>query len=45
MRMTRYAEKRLRSVVAAAGGSVVATKIVDDRATHWRSTRFVIKGS
>jgi ubiquinone/menaquinone biosynthesis C-methylase UbiE len=45
MRMTRYALPRLRSVVEAAGGSVVATQLVDDRATHWRSTRFVIRAS
>jgi ubiquinone/menaquinone biosynthesis C-methylase UbiE len=45
MRMTRYAPARLRSAVEAAGGSVVATRVVDDRATHWRSTRYVIKGS
>lgn len=45
MRMTRYAPARLRSVVAAAGGSVVAARTVDDRSTHWRSTRFVISGS
>jgi len=44
MRMTRYAPSRLRSVVAAAGGSVAATRTVDDRSTHWRSTRFVVKG-
>jgi SAM-dependent methyltransferase len=45
MRMTRYAPERLRSTVAAAGGSVLATQTVDDRATHWRSTRFLIRGS
>jgi SAM-dependent methyltransferase len=45
MRMTPYAPARLRSVVEAAGGSVVATRTVDDRATHWRSTRFVIRSS
>ncbi len=45
MRMTRYAPSRLRSVVEAAGGSVVATRTVDARETHWRSTRFVIRGS
>lgn len=45
MRMTRYSPARLRSVVEAAGGSVVATKTVDDRSTHWRSTQFVIRGS
>jgi SAM-dependent methyltransferase len=45
MRMTRYAPARLRSVVEKAGGSVVATRTVDDRSTHWRSTRFVITGS
>src|ERR1700741_5325108 len=44
MRMTRYAPSRLRSVVAAAGGSVAATRTVDDRSTHWRSTRYVVKG-
>jgi SAM-dependent methyltransferase len=45
MRMTKYAPERLRSVVATAGGSVLATRTVDDRSTHWRSTRFVIRGS
>src|ERR1044072_5287176 len=45
MRMTRDAPERLRTVVAAAGGSVLMTKTVDDRSTHWRSTRFVIRGS
>jgi SAM-dependent methyltransferase len=45
MRMTRYAPERLRTVVAAAGGSVLTTKTVDDRSTHWRSTRFVVRGS
>ncbi|WP_291413568.1 class I SAM-dependent methyltransferase [Actinophytocola sp.] len=42
MRMTRYAPERLRSVVAAAGGAVAASEPVDDRTTHWRSTRFVV---
>ena len=45
MRMTRYPASRLRSVVGSAGGAVVASETVDDRATHWRSTRFVIRGS
>lgn len=42
MRMTRYAASRLRSVVESAGATVVTAETVDDRATHWRSTRFVI---
>ncbi|MGH3758307.1 class I SAM-dependent methyltransferase [Actinophytocola sp.] len=45
MRMTRYAPSRLRSAVEAAGGSVLAARALNDRATHWRSTRSVIKGS
>lgn len=45
MRMTRYAPARLAKVVGAAGGSVVATRTVDDRSTHWRSTQFVIRSS
>lgn len=45
MRMTPYPPSRLRSVVEKAGASVVATRVVDDRATHWRSTRYVIRAS
>ncbi|MCT2582768.1 class I SAM-dependent methyltransferase [Actinophytocola gossypii] len=43
MRMTRFA--RVPEVVSAAGGTVLATREVDDSATHWRSTRYVIRGS
>jgi ubiquinone/menaquinone biosynthesis C-methylase UbiE len=45
MRMTAYPVARLRSAVAGAGGAVVATRTVDDRATHWRSTRYAITGA
>jgi len=45
MRMTRYAPGRLAEVVASAGGEVVATTAVDDRSTHWRSTRYVVRAS
>ncbi|HEY7595480.1 MAG TPA: class I SAM-dependent methyltransferase [Actinophytocola sp.] len=44
MRMTPYSPERLRKVVGAAGGSVVASRTVDDRSTHWRSTWYVIRG-
>jgi SAM-dependent methyltransferase len=40
MRMTRFSPKRVARVV---GGSVLATKTVDDAATHWRSTRYVLR--
>ncbi len=42
MRMTAYPPARFGAVVSAAGGEVVATRTVDDRATHWRSTRYVL---
>jgi ubiquinone/menaquinone biosynthesis C-methylase UbiE len=42
MRMTRYPSDRLAKVVTAAGGEVLATTTVDDRSTHWRSTRYVV---
>jgi len=45
MRMTPYAPARLRSVVAAHGGAVLATRTVDDPETHWRSTRYVVTAS
>ncbi|WP_460404671.1 class I SAM-dependent methyltransferase [Actinophytocola sediminis] len=44
MRMTRFPPARVRRVVGAAGGAVLATRTVDDRATHWRSTRYVLRG-
>lgn len=43
MRMTRYRPARLTSLVEAAGGQVVATSVLDDRATHWRSTRYLVR--
>lgn len=45
MRMTRYSPARVRTVVGEAGGVVLATRTVDDRATHWRSTRYVLRAS
>jgi SAM-dependent methyltransferase len=43
MRMTRYAPARLRKMMA--GAEVVTTTTVDDRSTHWRSTRYVVRAS
>jgi SAM-dependent methyltransferase len=43
MRMTRYSPARVRKVVGEAGGVVLATRTVDDRSTHWRSTRYVLR--
>lgn len=40
MRMTRFGPSRVRRVT---GGAVTATRTVDDRATHWRSTRYVLR--
>lgn len=45
MRMTRFEPSRVHEVVRSAGGTVLATDTVDDRSTHWRSTRYVIRGS
>lgn len=45
MRMTAYPTARLRAVVSRAGGEVVATRTVDDRAAHWRSTRYVLSAT
>lgn len=45
MRMTSYSPERLRKVMGAHGAEVLDTRTVDDRATHWRSTRYVIRGS
>lgn len=44
MRMTRFPPARVRQVVGGAGGAVLATRTVDDRAAHWRSTRYVLRG-
>lgn len=43
MRMTSYAPARLRTMMA--GAEIVATTTVDDRSTHWRSTRYVVRAS
>jgi SAM-dependent methyltransferase len=45
MRMTRYPPQRLQAVVSAQGGELLATRHGADRATHWRSARYVIRGS
>lgn len=45
MRMTRFPPAKVRRVVGSAGGSVLATATMDDAATHWRSTKYVIRGS
>jgi SAM-dependent methyltransferase len=45
MRMTRFRPSRLAEVVRSAGGAVLATATVDDRSTHWRSTRYVVRAS
>jgi SAM-dependent methyltransferase len=43
MRMTRYPAARLGGVVSAAGGAVLDTEVLVDRATHWRSLRYVVR--
>jgi SAM-dependent methyltransferase len=43
MRMTAVDPEHLRSVVGGHGGEVIATRTHDDRAAHWRSTRYVIR--
>ena len=45
MRMTRYAPGAAAFGGGGAGGAVLATRTVDDRATHWRSTRYVVTAS
>lgn len=45
MRMTRYPTDRLAAVVAAAGGAVLDAEVTDDRANHWRSTRYVLRAT
>lgn len=45
MRMTALSPQRLRAVVTANGGAVVDTMTEDDPATHWRSTRYVLRAS
>jgi ubiquinone/menaquinone biosynthesis C-methylase UbiE len=43
MRMTPVSPDRVRAVLAAHGGEVVDTAATDDRAAHWRSTRYVVR--
>lgn len=45
MRMTRYPSARAVSAVSSAGGEVVAARAVDDPATHWRSTWYVVRAA
>ncbi|WP_162292984.1 class I SAM-dependent methyltransferase [Actinophytocola xinjiangensis] len=40
MRMTRFGPARVARVT---GDAILATRTVDDRATHWRSTRYVLR--
>jgi SAM-dependent methyltransferase len=43
MRMTAVDPERLRSVISAHGGAVIDSVTHDDRAAHWRSTRYLIR--
>jgi SAM-dependent methyltransferase len=43
MRMTRFPPGRVARVVGETGASVLATRTIDDPATHWRSTRYVLR--
>jgi ubiquinone/menaquinone biosynthesis C-methylase UbiE len=43
MRMTALPEERLRSIVTAAGGEVVACTRVDEPETHWVAHRYVVR--
>lgn len=43
MRMTAMRPDRVRAVIEAHGGVVIDSKSEDDRAAHWRSTRYVIR--
>jgi hypothetical protein len=42
MRMTAFSSERLRAVVSAHGGEVVAAAAHDNVAAHWRCTRYAI---
>jgi ubiquinone/menaquinone biosynthesis C-methylase UbiE len=43
MRMTAMRPERVRAVVAQHGGAVVDEVTEDDRAAHWRSTRYALQ--
>lgn len=43
MRMTAVDPDHLRRVITAHGGELVATRTRDDRAAHWRTTRYVLR--
>jgi SAM-dependent methyltransferase len=43
MRMTAVRPAHVSAVVAAHGGEVVDSAAEDDRATHWRCTRYVLR--
>jgi ubiquinone/menaquinone biosynthesis C-methylase UbiE len=43
MRMTAVDPRHLEAVVTAHGGEVLAIRVRDDRAAHWRSTRYVLR--
>jgi SAM-dependent methyltransferase len=45
MRMTAVPPARVRAVVEAHGGSIVDTQTYDDRAAHWRCTRYVLRAA
>ena len=43
MRMTGVPEARMRGLVPAAGGELVAALVMDEPETHWRARRYVIR--
>jgi hypothetical protein len=43
MRMTAMPPARVRAILTANGGDVLDTISTDDRAAHWRSTRYVVR--
>lgn len=43
MRMTAMRPERVRAIVETNGGTVIDAVTEDDRAAHWRSTRYVIQ--
>lgn len=43
MRMTGVPEERMRGLVTAAGGELVAALPMDEPETHWRARRYVVR--
>ena len=43
MRMTGLTEERVRTLVTAAGGELVAALPMDEPETHWRARRYVVR--